>query len=59
MYYHRLLENQIIQSLQPQKAVIVYGARQTGKTTLVKSILKKINQPHIFVNADIEKYRTA
>ena len=34
------------------KAVIIYGARQVGKTTLIKSIQKKDYQNSLFINCD-------
>jgi len=38
------------------KVVILYGARQTGKTTLSNDLLKIINGKILKVNADEEKY---
>lgn len=38
------------------KVVILYGARQTGKTTLSNDLLKSINGKILKVNADEEKY---
>jgi len=37
----RLLENSIQQDLFKGKTIILYGARQVGKTTLVQSLLEK------------------
>lgn len=37
----RVIERAIEERLFKKKAVILYGARQTGKTTLVKDLLKK------------------
>ena len=39
------------------KAVIIYGARQVGKTTLIKSIQKKDYQNSLFINCDEPDYR--
>src|SRR3990167_2029334 len=40
MYIKRQIEPLIIKNLFKGDIVIIYGARQTGKTTLVKRILK-------------------
>jgi len=37
----RLLERKIIRSLKPQKAALIFGARRTGKTVLMKLIIKQ------------------
>jgi predicted AAA+ superfamily ATPase len=39
VYYHRAIENQVLQF--PQKIKLILGARQTGKTTLLKYLLEK------------------
>lgn len=38
------------------KVLIIYGARQVGKTTLAKQIIKELDYETLFVNADQEKY---
>lgn len=45
------LEN-LKRALLPGKAVIIYGARRTGKTTLVKRFLHDIDEPYLFVNGE-------
>jgi hypothetical protein len=42
----------INQHLQPNKVLIIYGARQVGKTTLVKKFLKETNLKHLFHTGD-------
>ena len=37
----RLLENIIMEKFGRKKAIIILGARQTGKTTLIKNYVKK------------------
>jgi len=37
----RLLEHKIIKSLKPQKAALIFGARRTGKTVMMKHIIKQ------------------
>ena len=48
----RRLESVILQHLQLNKIIIIYGARQVGKTTLVHRILEKLNEPFILFNGD-------
>lgn len=39
-------------TLTPGKAVIIYGARRTGKTTLVKQFLKDVDEPYLLVSGE-------
>ncbi len=54
MIVKRYIEAQIKQelSLDNSKIIIVYGARQVGKTTLIESILSKINKKILKINGD-------
>ena len=55
---YRNIENQIIERLeQTNKIVILYGARQVGKTTLIKSVLNNRFGRVFEANADQSKYR--
>lgn len=45
------LEN-LRKALIPGKAVIIYGARRTGKTTLVKRFLQDIDEPYLLVSGE-------
>ncbi|MDD5287250.1 MAG: ATP-binding protein [Desulfuromonadaceae bacterium] len=45
------LEN-LKRALLPGKAVIIYGARRTGKTTLVKRFLQDIDEPYLLVSGE-------
>ena len=38
MYYHRQLEQKIRQTAQEYACITVYGARQTGKSTMIRSL---------------------
>jgi len=51
-------EEQIQKYLFRQKTVILYGARQTGKTTLVESLVKKFDHQVLFLNGDDSDIRT-
>ena len=53
----RTLENIIKQRLGKGKALLILGARQTGKTTLIKKILDSSNEEKLFLNADLSLVR--
>ncbi|SOE21295.1 hypothetical protein SAMN06298216_1768 [Spirosomataceae bacterium TFI 002] len=48
----RILEKQLDERLMQGKTLILLGARQTGKTTIIKNILKKNESPASYYNAD-------
>ena len=48
----RLLEDKINKSLFHGKAVILFGPRQVGKTTLINSILEKRGEKALDLNTD-------
>lgn len=48
----RKLKKKIISKLFKGKAIIVYGPRQVGKTTLVESILSELNLQSVYFNGD-------
>jgi len=56
-YVNRFLQKNIEDSLFKGKIIIVYGARQVGKTTLVKKILEKFkennNKSGLYLNCEI------
>ena len=53
----RYIHQSIAQRLQEAKKIIVlYGARQVGKTTLIKSLLKDMPGKHLVINADRQEY---
>jgi predicted AAA+ superfamily ATPase len=57
MLITRLLSDVVSEKLQTtNKAVILYGARQLGKTTLSKLIIDKLGYKTLSINADQEKY---
>lgn len=49
---YRNISEHILNKLQPNKVVIVFGARRVGKTILVKQILEKINEPVLMLNGE-------
>lgn len=48
----RYLEDIIQAHLFKKKTVIIYGARQAGKTTLVEELVKKLNKKTLILNGD-------
>lgn len=49
---HRSQENIILQYLKDKKALILMGARQVGKTTIISNLEAKLTPPIIFFNGD-------
>jgi predicted AAA+ superfamily ATPase len=52
MYIQRRLEAAVNQALFKGKIIIVYGARQVGKTTLVKKIAENLGETYQYLNCD-------
>lgn len=53
MFIKRALSDLVIKVLkETNKGIIIYGARQVGKTTLVNDIIKKINLKTLVINGD-------
>ncbi len=52
IYLRREIANNILKKLQPNKVVIVFGARRVGKTVLVKEILEKLDEPVLILNGE-------
>ena len=51
-FLKREISENILKKLQPNKVVIIFGARRVGKTVLVKSILETIDEPILSLNGD-------
>lgn len=56
MYIPRKIQNSIHNYLDKNKIVVLYGARQTGKTTLVNQILNDVDEKVLRINADQKIY---
>jgi predicted AAA+ superfamily ATPase len=52
IYLKREITDNVIKKLQPNKVVIVFGARRVGKTVLVKEILKQLDEPILSLNGE-------
>lgn len=51
-YLKRAITENILNKLQPNKVIIVLGARRVGKTVLVKEILQRLNEPVLILNGE-------
>lgn len=57
MLIRRDIEAEVLGRLQDYtKAVIIYGARQVGKTTLCRSVLDHLKLKTLMINADEQRY---
>jgi predicted AAA+ superfamily ATPase len=52
VYLKREISDSVLKKLQPNKVVIVFGARRVGKTVLVKEILEKLDEPILSLNGE-------
>lgn len=59
MFIERELQKVIEKWLWQKKALIIYGARQVGKTTLVKSLLEKYPQNSAYFDCEIISVKQA
>jgi predicted AAA+ superfamily ATPase len=48
----RILSDRISGKLFKEKAIIIFGPRQSGKTTLVKLILENVREDILYINGD-------
>jgi len=51
-FIQRTVKKKIINKLFKKKAIVIYGPRQAGKTSLVKEITEQSNKSSIWFNAD-------
>ena len=48
----RNIKSVIIKKLQPNKVIVITGARRTGKTFLINDMIKEIDEPFILLNGE-------
>lgn len=55
MLINRSLIDEVLSKLNDEnhKVIIIYGARQTGKTTFVKEVLKQMSGKTLFIDGDL------
>lgn len=51
-YLVRELSDNIIRKVQPNKVVIIFGARRVGKTVLVNELLERLGEPVLILNGE-------
>jgi hypothetical protein len=52
MEIDRLALDLILKKLQPNKVIVLVGARRVGKTELIKKLIEKVNEKVLFLNGD-------
>jgi len=52
MEIDRIALNLINKKLQPNKVIVLLGARRVGKTKLIEKLIEKLNEKHLFLNGD-------
>ncbi len=48
----RIIEEQILKNLLPNRAVILLGPRRVGKTILIKQLIEELNEPYLLLNGE-------
>lgn len=48
----RDIKSVVFKKLQPNKVIVITGARRTGKTFLIKDIIKKVDESFILLNGE-------
>ncbi len=51
-YIERAIEQRFLENLQPNKVLVLLGARRVGKTELLKKQLAATKEPYIFLNGE-------
>ncbi len=51
-YINRTIEQEIIEKLQPNKVVIIFGTRRVGKTELIKKVAKSVSEDYLLLNGE-------
>ena len=52
MEINRIAFNLIIKKLQPNKVIVLLGARRVGKTKLIEKLIKNSTEKYLFLNGD-------
>ncbi len=48
----RTIEKSLLQSLQPNKVIVLLGPRRAGKTVLLEKLIDKIEKPYLLMNGE-------
>lgn len=57
MFQREIAANLLHQLASSNKIVVLYGARQVGKTTLLKDLIQSFNGKSKWINGDIKSYQ--
>jgi predicted AAA+ superfamily ATPase len=57
--WHRNLYENIAQSLEKEKVIVLYGARQVGKTTLIREVVEQSGLKYIQISGEDTAYQHA
>ena len=52
MLIRRLIKDQILKSLEPNKVIVLLGPRRVGKTVLVNQVIKHIKEPYMLLSGE-------
>ena len=51
-YIERIIESQILESLTPNKVIVLLGPRRVGKTVLIGQILDRVKEPYLLMSGE-------
>lgn len=51
-YLNRVIEDQILKSLVPNKVIVLIGPRRVGKTILIEQIIEKVEEPYLLLRGE-------
>lgn len=51
-YVNRIIKDQILESLIPNKVIVLIGPRRIGKTILIEQILEKVEEPYLLMSGE-------
>ncbi len=52
MILDRIIEDRLLKSLVPNKAVVLVGPRRVGKTVLLNQIIEKVEEPYLLLSGE-------
>lgn len=52
IYIDRIIKDQILESLIPNKVIVLLGPRRVGKTILIEQIIEKIEEPYLLMSGE-------
>jgi predicted AAA+ superfamily ATPase len=52
VFLDRIIRDQVLASLVPNKVIVLLGPRRVGKTILIKQIIEKIEEPFLLMSGE-------